>query len=156
MTAPVRQYVAIVVVGLVAMGAALGLLLLTRLVQPSSRIVRRGLLPRPWADATAWARSRTLRVWCPEPEVEARIVEHLEGPLGRRLAPRGVTLASGPMTADVVVTHAALDDADRALVCPPWSWVRLADPNDAFELDEAMRALAVRLRWERAERAPAR
>ena len=45
MTAPVRQYVAMFVVGLVAAGAALCLLLLSRLVQPGSRIVRRGLLP---------------------------------------------------------------------------------------------------------------
>lgn len=158
MTAQVRQYVAMFVVGLVTMGAALGLLLLTRLVHPDSRVVRRGLVPRPWAFVTAWARSRSLRVWCPDPDVEAKFLAHLEGPLGRRLVRTGVSLAAGPEDADVVVTDsdAALDDADRQLVCPPWSWVRLVDPADATELVEAMTSLAMKLRWERAERLPAR
>ena len=157
MTAPVRQYVAMFVVGLVAMAAALGLLLLARLVQPSSRVVRRGLVPRPWAFVTAWARSRSLRVWCPDPLVEAQFVAHLEGSGGRRLIRSGVSLANSPAVADVVVTstEAVLDDDDRNLVCPPWSWVRLVDPTDASELEAAMAALAVKLRWERIERVPA-
>jgi hypothetical protein len=158
MTAPVRQYVAMFVVGLVATGVALGLLLLARLVQPASRIVRRGLLPRPWEYATAWARSNSLRVWCPDPAVEECLAAHLEGPLGRRLAQVGVSLAADPAVADVVVTRAgaALDDADRQLVCPPWSWVRLVDPADVAELDEAVRTLAATLRADRTERLPAR
>jgi hypothetical protein len=157
MTAPVRQYVAMFVVGLVAAGMALGLLLLSRLVQPGSRIVRRGLLPRPWQYATAWARSNTLRLWCPDPAVEAGVAAHLAGPSGRRLARAGVSLATEPAVADVVVTRADADlaDADRQLVCPPWSWVRLVDPTDVAELDEAMRTLAATLRTDRTDRLPA-
>lgn len=149
---------AMFVVGLVTMAATLGLLLLTRLVQPTSSVVRRGLVPRPWAFVTAWARSRSLRVWCPDPLVEAQVAAHLEGPIGRRLLRTGVSLAADPSVADVVLTRAdtVLDDADRHLVCSPWSWVRLADPADVTELDKAMTALAARLRRERAERLPAR
>ena len=120
MTAPVRQYVAIVVVGLVAMGAALGLLLLTRLVQPS--VSRRP--PGPGASSVGvrdhvGGVRRTLRVWCRSPTSRPGSW-HTSKPPSADASRAGVSLAAGPAVADVVVTHAdaTLDDAERAAGLP--------------------------------------
>ena len=103
MPGSIRQYLALVIVGTAAGLGTFALLVVTRLLQPASTFVRRGLVPRPLGWLTRWARSRTFRFWSPDPAISAMLVSHLAGPLGVRLRRLGVSPAGSPVQADVVV-----------------------------------------------------
>lgn len=148
MPGSVRQYLAVLIVGVVAGLGTFGLLILTRLLQPASTFVRRGLMPRPLAWLTRWARSRTLRFWSPDPEISALVLNHLAGPFGARLRRLGVSPAEAPVQADVVVVGpgATVGVDDLSDVPQPCALLRLDDPADARAVLVAFKDLALRIR----------
>ena len=145
-----RAYLAVLIT--VVVGGAIGLVLVvvTRLVRPDAELVVRDRLPAWWKRLTAWARSRSLRVWCPHPDTAARLAAHLQTDDGRRLSRLGVSLAEGPWAADVLVVeraHESLLAATRAHAPEPVGSVVLTDAGDPVELRDALVALAAALRW---------
>lgn len=147
MIEPVRAYLAVVIAVVAMTVLALGLLRVVRIFRPTSPLVRRDLLPRPWRQMTAWARCRSLRCWTPDPEVAVHLRGHLDGPSGRTLTSLGVSMARRPGEADVLVTLLGADASpnDREALCPPFTTLGLVDPSDADEFDNAIVSIAGRL-----------
>jgi hypothetical protein len=147
-TEPWRPALAVLAAGLAGTGAVVGLLLLGRMLRPTSVLVRRGRLPRPVRRALAWARSRSLRAWCPEPATAEALAQHLAARAGRSTARLGVSLVDEPARADVVVVRAGGADVSvaRAVVPPPCSTIVLADPDDGAEVRAAWASLSAALR----------
>ncbi len=149
-TDDVRAYAALAVFFVVGTGLVVVVVALARAVQPGSELVRRGRLPGWSVRLTAWARSRSLRLWCPNDVTAATVAGHLKDATGRRLSRLGVSIASGPGGADVVVIDqrdAARLDAWRAEVAVPNAAVTLVDAGDATEFTDAIIALSMALRW---------
>lgn len=148
MSGTVRQYLSVLMVGVVACSGTFALLIMTRLLQPASTFVRRGLMPRPLGWLTRWARSRTLRYWSPDPVISALLLDHLAGPIGVRLRRLGVSPVEAPVQADVVVvgSGAILGDDALAAVPQPCALLQLEDPADARAVLAAFEDLALRIR----------
>ncbi len=135
-----------------AVGGGIGVVLvgLSRLVGPDSPLVVHDRLPGWWQRLTAWARSRSLRLWCPDPATAAVVAAHLGTGTGRRLSRLGVSIAEGPWAADVIVVegHRMVDlDAARARAPSPVASVVLVDATDLHEFRDALVGLAAALRW---------
>lgn len=149
LTASVRAYLAAPIVLVVATLVAVVLIALLGLVGPGSTLVARGRLPSWWRRFTAWARSRSLRVWCPHPATRRQVAAHLQSPRGRRLSRLGVSVATAPGDADVLLVARRHEDEvaefRRAMPVPTASVV-LVDPADPDEFADAMGALAAALR----------
>lgn len=145
-----RPYLAILIVGAVAAAVGVALVAILGLLGPDSMLVQRQRLPGWWIRFTAWARSRSLRVWCPDPATARAIAAHLATPTGRRLSRLGVTLVPTPGDADVIVlARAERHDLDRwrAHAPTPTASVVLRDPEDLDEFTDAIARLAAALRW---------
>lgn len=145
-----RAYLAIPIAGILGAAIAVALVSVTRLIGPDSLLVARGRLPLWWRNMTAWARSRSLRVWCPEPHTAVAVSAHLQTERGRRLVRLGVSIAQGPWEADVlVVEHRDTAQLDVARTCAPTpiATIVLADATDPVEFSDAVVALAVAHRW---------
>lgn len=146
----VRDLLAVPIVFVVAAAVGVVLVTLLRLVGPGSILVERNRLPTWWSRFTAWARSRSLRIWCPDPTTAAVVADHLATPMGRRLSRLGVAIAEGPHDADVIVVSAGdrdgLDHQRRSTPVPTASIV-LSDPTDQAEFVDALVRLSAALRW---------
>ncbi|MBS1846784.1 MAG: hypothetical protein JST73_00755 [Actinobacteria bacterium] len=145
-----RDCLAVVIVFVVGAGVAAVAVTLARLVHPDSLLVRRDRLPAWWHRSTAWSRSRSLRLWCPNDVTAAAVVDHLRSEAGRRLLRLGVSIAPGPWDSDVVVVErddAGGLDAERARAPQPVATIVLTDATDALEFRDAVVALAAALRW---------
>ncbi len=145
-----RAYLAILIAFVVGSAVAVVLVALLRQVRPDAQLVRRDRLPAWWRTLTAWSRSRSLRLWCPDPSTAATVAAQMGTETGRRLSRLGVSIAPGPWAADVVVV--ARDDADRLdqarVTAPrPIATIVLTDAGDLDEFREAMVALSAALRW---------
>lgn len=157
LTGSVRAYLAVPVVLVVASGLGVVLVAVVRLIGPGSILVQRGRLPGWWHRFTAWSRSRSLRVWCPDPETADVVAAHLATATGRRLSRLGVAIAPGPGDADVIlVAETDRDGLDRwrRWTPTPTASVVLADPWDLGEFAEAMARLSAALRWPESETVP--
>lgn len=145
-----RPYLAVLIAGIVGAAVAVALVALTRMVRPDSLLVTRSRLPAWWGTMTAWARSRSLRVWCPDPPTGATVAAHLQTERGRLLVRLGVSIASGPWDADVLIVEqddeAALEAA-RRLAPSPVATIVLADAGDPVAFGDAVVALAAAHRW---------
>lgn len=127
-----RTFVAVITVSVVTAALALGLLLLSRLVQPGSPVVNLGMVPRPLRWVTRHASRRSMRVWCPDPDLAAALVPHWSGPHAAVLDRLGVAPVTAPELADVVALPRPDDAAVTYPSVPdPHATVVLADPTDA-------------------------
>lgn len=145
-----REYLAIVICLVVGGAAATVAVAVLRSVRPDSQLVRRDRLPAWWQTLTAWSRSRSLRLWCPDPSLAATVAAQLGTETGRRLSRLGASIAPGPWAADVVVVErgdAARLDAERARAPQPVATIVLTDAGDLDEFRDAVVALAAALRW---------
>lgn len=150
MVASLRAYLAVPVVFVAAAAVAVVLIAILGLVGPGSLLVERDRLPAWWRRLTAWARSRSLRVWCPDPDTARVLAAHLATPVGRRLSRLGVSIATGPGDADVLVVARVDEDglgAWRDAMPVPTASVVLGEPTDPDEFVAAMTALSAALRW---------
>ena len=145
-----REYGAVLICFVVGGGFAAVVMAILRLVGPDARLARRGRMPDWWQRLTAWSRSRSLRVWCPNPATASLVTEQLQSEAGRRLSRLGVSIAAGPWSADVVVVESddagRLDEA-RAQAPQPVASIVLTDAADPDEFREALVALSAALRW---------
>ena len=145
-----RDYLAVPIVFVAAAAIGVALVALLRLVGPTSMLVERNRLPDWWGRFTAWARSRSLRLWCPKDATATAVAGHLATPMGRRLSRLGVSMAEGPYDADVIVVASGdRDDVDRwrRATPAPTASIVLTDPSDLDEFTDAMVRLAAALRW---------
>jgi len=145
-----RAYLAILIALVVGSAVAVVLVTLLRQVRPDAQLVRRDRLPVWWQTLTARARSRSLRLWCPDPATAARVALHLRSETGRRLSRLGVSIAPGPWAADVVVVDRR--DADRldqatTLTPSPVATIVLSDAGNLDEFRDAVVDLGAALRW---------
>ncbi len=145
-----RAYLAILISFVVGSAVAVVLVALLRQVRPDAQLVRRDRLPAWWRTLTAWSRSRSLRLWCPDPSTAATVAAQMGTETGRRLSRLGVSIAPGPWAADVVVV--GRDDADRldqarATAPVPIATIVLTDADDLDEFRDAMVSLSAALRW---------
>lgn len=145
-----RQYLAVVICFVIGACVMVVVASVMRVVQPDSQLVRRNRLPPVWLRVTAWARSRSLRLWCPDPAAAASVSAHLRTEQGRRLRRLGVSMTDVPGRADAVVVtrnHASNLETERARVPVPCATIVLADADDAAEFATAVTDLAAALRW---------
>lgn len=145
-----RAYLAVPVAFVVGSAVAIVLIALVRQVRPDAQLVRRDRLPAWWQTSTAWSRSRSLRLWCPDRATAASVAMQLQTDTGRRLSRLGVSIAPGPWAADVVVVE--LSDADRldearTKTPRPVATIVLTDAGDLDEFRDAVVELAAALRW---------
>lgn len=152
-----RAYLAILIAFLVGAALAAVAVSVLRLVGPDALLVQKGRLPGWWRRLTAWSRSRSLRVWCPDETTARSIAAQLSTETGRRLSRLGVSLAPGPWAADVLVVEQrdeALLDLERANAPSPVAAIMLVDATDPGEFPDAIVALAAALRWPDEDVAP--
>lgn len=145
-----REYLAIVICLVVGGAVATAAVALLRVVRPDSQLARRDRLPAWWRTLTAWSRSRSLRLWCPDPATAATLTVHMGTETGRRLSRLGTSIAPGPWAADVVVVEridADQLDAARVRAPQPVATIVLTDAGDLDEFTDAVVALAAALRW---------
>ena len=150
MNTEVRRYLAVMICLVVGFAVCFAVAASLRLVHPDTELTRRNRLPSAWRRCTAWARSRSLRLWCPDGPTAEVVAAHLATSAGRRLRRLGVSVAERPELADVVVVdrRSGVDPAPvRAQVPSPCAVIVLADARDPAEFRDACVDLAVALRW---------
>lgn len=145
-----RDYLAVLIAFVAGTAFAVVVIAVTRLVGPDAQLVRHRRLPAWWRQLTGWSRSRSLRLWCPDPATAAAVAAQLCTATGRRLSRLGASIAPGPWDADVIVIE-RLDadrlEAERARAPRPIATIVLADAADADELRDAIVSLSAALRW---------
>lgn len=135
------------VVGFFAVGFVAVLVggIVARSVQPGSQLDRHDRIPPTVRRVTGWARSRSLRLWCPVPELAEQIVLLLATPQGVRLRRLGVSIVDDARVADVIVLRDAHTvEALRSTAPTPCASIVVEDVTD---LADSLIALAAALRW---------
>lgn len=129
----------IVAVAAVGTAFAFGILVVARSVQPGSRIVDRGLVPRPVQWLVGWARARTFRVWSADPATMAALVAASRSGGARERSRRGLVPAASAGDADTLISG----DADMATgAAHPLVLLALDCPPTAACLGDAVRHAA--------------
>ncbi len=136
------------VVGFFAVGFVMVFVgrVVARSVQPGSQLDQHGRIPPTVHRVTGWARSRSLRLWCPVPELTEQIAVLLATPQGARLRRLGVSMVDDVRVADVIVVRDAQTlQALRAVAAMPCASIVV---DDGAALSESLIALAAAFRWD--------